>query len=130
MVSKNEWAQVELGFEIRRMQITICYNQLHSQDEINNALVHEMLHAYDHCRASNMDWTNCDHHACSEVSSTFLLPIFSMTLMHKKVSTIERNMMRYGKRFAALKMLSTHFRSTSCMDLSPEPYFDCFSCVA
>lgn len=31
------------------------------------ALTHELLHAYDHCRAANLNWTNCEHHACSEV---------------------------------------------------------------
>ncbi|KAH9548146.1 hypothetical protein CY35_11G074200 [Sphagnum magellanicum] len=36
-------------------------------DEVDVALTHELLHAYDHCRAANLDWTNCEHHACSEV---------------------------------------------------------------
>jgi len=37
------------------------------QDEINQVLIHELIHAYDDCRAKNMDWKNCAHHACSEV---------------------------------------------------------------
>ena len=57
-------------------QVTICCNeeaQLHSQQEVNNAMVHELLHAYDHCRAGGLDWANCDHHACSEASRLLVI---------------------------------------------------------
>ena len=30
-------------------------------------VIHELIHAYDDCRAANLDWANCAHHACSEV---------------------------------------------------------------
>jgi hypothetical protein len=29
-------------------------------------IAHELIHAYDLCRA-NVDTSNCDHHACTEV---------------------------------------------------------------
>lgn len=45
----------------------MCHNHLGSQEEVNLALAHELIHAYDHCRGANVDWTNCEHHACSEV---------------------------------------------------------------
>lgn len=35
-------------------------------------MVHELIHAYDHCRAADLDWTNCEHHACSEVRAASL----------------------------------------------------------
>jgi hypothetical protein len=47
--------------------VVICSNHVMLQDEVDVALTHELLHAYDHCRAANLDWTNCEHHACSEV---------------------------------------------------------------
>lgn len=34
---------------------------------MNQVVIHELIHAYDECRAKNLDWTNCAHHACSEV---------------------------------------------------------------
>lgn len=49
------------------LQVVICHNHMASQDEINHALVHELVHAYDHCRGASIDWSNCNHHACSEV---------------------------------------------------------------
>ncbi|KAI7841228.1 hypothetical protein COHA_005065 [Chlorella ohadii] len=52
--------------------VVICHNHLSSQEEINHALTHELVHAYDHCRASNLDWTNCQHHACSEIRAAML----------------------------------------------------------
>lgn len=37
------------------------------QDEVNQVVIHELIHAFDDCRAANLDWANCAHHACSEV---------------------------------------------------------------
>ena len=54
------------------LQVILCHNHLISQQEVNHALTHELLHAYDHCRAANVDWHNCDHHACSEVRAATL----------------------------------------------------------
>ena len=30
------------------------------------------MHAYDHCRARDLNWSDCDHHACSEVRAAAL----------------------------------------------------------
>lgn len=34
--------------------------------------MHELIHAYDHCRAKDLDWTNCEHHACTEIRAASL----------------------------------------------------------
>ena len=54
------------------LQIVICHNHLGSQMEIDQALTHELIHAYDHCRAKNMDWSDCRQHACSEIRAASL----------------------------------------------------------
>ena len=54
-------------------QVVICHNHVGSQQEIDIALVHELVHAYDHCRGANLDWSNCEHHACSEVQCVMLI---------------------------------------------------------
>ncbi|THF97072.1 hypothetical protein TEA_020496 [Camellia sinensis var. sinensis] len=46
--------------------IMVCSNHMNFQDEVNQVVVHELIHAYDDCRAANLDWANCAHHACSE----------------------------------------------------------------
>ncbi|GFP80764.1 ribosome biogenesis regulatory protein homolog [Phtheirospermum japonicum] len=35
-------------------------------DEVTQVVIHELIHAYDECRAANLDWSDCAHHACSE----------------------------------------------------------------
>ena len=45
----------------------MCHNYLCHRADIERALIHELIHAYDHCRASDMEWGDCRHHACSEV---------------------------------------------------------------
>ena len=52
--------------------VVICHNHLAAQEEVNHALAHELIHAYDHCRAADLDWTRCEHHACSEVRAASL----------------------------------------------------------
>lgn len=45
----------------------MCHNHIQTATEFDNMLAHELLHAFDHCRAADLDWSNCRHHACSEV---------------------------------------------------------------
>ncbi|CAM8910329.1 unnamed protein product [Rhodiola kirilowii] len=52
--------------------IIICSNHMNIQDEVNQVVIHELIHAYDECRAKNMDWSNCAHHACSEIRAGHL----------------------------------------------------------
>ena len=47
--------------------VTVCHNNIGSQAELESTLTHELIHAYDHCRARGMDFKNCEHHACTEV---------------------------------------------------------------
>ncbi|XP_047338595.1 mitochondrial inner membrane protease ATP23 [Impatiens glandulifera] len=52
--------------------IIVCSNHMNLQDEVNQVVIHELIHAYDDCRAANLDWTNCAHHACSEIRAGHL----------------------------------------------------------
>lgn len=47
--------------------IVVCSNTVLLQDEVDQVLIHELIHAYDQCRAANLDWADCAHHACSEI---------------------------------------------------------------
>ncbi|KAF2316539.1 hypothetical protein GH714_041880 [Hevea brasiliensis] len=48
------------------------FNHMNIQDEVNQVVIHELIHAYDDCRAANLDWSNCAHHACSEIRAGHL----------------------------------------------------------
>ncbi|CAL0299145.1 unnamed protein product [Lupinus luteus] len=52
--------------------VTVCTNYIRIQDEVNQVVTHELIHAYDDCRASNLEWTSCAHHACSEIRAAHL----------------------------------------------------------
>ncbi|KAJ7537105.1 hypothetical protein O6H91_12G097500 [Diphasiastrum complanatum] len=52
--------------------VVICCNHVLFQKEVDMILTHELIHAYDHCRAKNLDWSNCEHHACSEIRAANL----------------------------------------------------------
>lgn len=52
--------------------IVLCHNHLPRALDVAQAMAHELVHAYDHCRATTLDWADCDHHACSEVRAASL----------------------------------------------------------
>lgn len=56
--------QVELG---GGEKIVICSNYLESAKEVASTMRHELIHAYDHCMAGGLDWTDLNKRACSEV---------------------------------------------------------------
>ncbi|XP_057801134.1 mitochondrial inner membrane protease ATP23-like [Salvia miltiorrhiza] len=41
-------------------------------DQVVQVVIHELVHAYDECRAANLDWTNCAHHTCNEIRANHL----------------------------------------------------------
>ena len=51
--------------------IRICEEVLQSQKHMDETLAHELIHAFDDCRAQ-LDFANCDHHACTEVRAANL----------------------------------------------------------
>ncbi|RAL51927.1 unnamed protein product [Cuscuta campestris] len=52
--------------------IVVCSNELRLQDEVNQVVLHELIHAYDDCLSSNLNWADCAHHACSEIRANHL----------------------------------------------------------
>jgi inner membrane protease ATP23 len=52
--------------------VVLCHNHLPRAVDVTQAMAHELIHAYDHCRAADLDWATLDHHACSEVRAASL----------------------------------------------------------
>lgn len=50
----------------------MCHNNLYGRSDTEDMLMHELVHAYDHCKARELDWFNCKHHACTEVRAANL----------------------------------------------------------
>ncbi|XP_040367951.1 mitochondrial inner membrane protease ATP23 isoform X2 [Rosa chinensis] len=61
------------GVYTSRGWIMVCSNHMNMQDEVNQVVIHELIHAFDDCRAAPMvNWANCPHHACSEIRAGHL----------------------------------------------------------
>ncbi len=52
-------------------QVILCEDRFMDRSLFENTIVHELVHAYDLCR-SNIDWTNCKQHACTEIRASSL----------------------------------------------------------
>ncbi|XP_075065194.1 mitochondrial inner membrane protease ATP23 homolog [Mixophyes fleayi] len=60
------------GFDADTCEIVLCQNNIHSQSHMNRVVTHELIHAFDHCRA-HVDWfNNVQHLACSEIRAANL----------------------------------------------------------
>jgi inner membrane protease ATP23 len=54
----------------KRTEILLCENKLKTLGEVENVLIHEMIHAYDDCRAF-IDPEDCRHFACMEIRASY-----------------------------------------------------------
>lgn len=52
-------------------QVIICQNVATGEGRVQSTLAHELVHMFDYCR-HNLDFTNIDHVACSEVRAANL----------------------------------------------------------
>ncbi|OMO59368.1 Peptidase M76, ATP23 [Corchorus capsularis] len=52
--------------------IVVCSNHIKLQDDANQVIINKLINAYDDCRAANLDWNNCAHHACSTIRAGHL----------------------------------------------------------
>lgn len=60
------------GFDADTSEIVLCQNNIQSQAHMNRVVTHELIHAFDHCRA-HVDWfNNVRHLACSEIRAANL----------------------------------------------------------
>eukprot|EP01087_Luapelamoeba_hula_P004280 TRINITY_DN14213_c0_g1_i2.p1 TRINITY_DN14213_c0_g1~~TRINITY_DN14213_c0_g1_i2.p1 ORF type:complete len:188 (+),score=30.61 TRINITY_DN14213_c0_g1_i2:3-566(+) len=51
--------------------VVVCQNYFTSLANTERTVLHELIHAYDDCRA-HVDWDNCKHHACTEIRAANL----------------------------------------------------------
>ncbi|XP_053572720.1 mitochondrial inner membrane protease ATP23 homolog isoform X1 [Bombina bombina] len=60
------------GFDAATSEIVLCQNNIRQQSHMNRVVTHELIHAFDHCRA-HVDWfNNVKHLACSEIRAANL----------------------------------------------------------
>ena len=52
--------------------VILCHNRLEHRREVELAVAHELIHAYDFCRAADLDLADCRHHACTEIRAANL----------------------------------------------------------
>lgn len=72
-------------------QIVLCQNNIHQQSHMTRVVTHELIHAFDHCRA-HVDWfNNYRHLACSEVKYKIIkLGKKKCFCSHVRVSSLQK----------------------------------------
>ncbi|KAF7819488.1 mitochondrial inner membrane protease ATP23 isoform X1 [Senna tora] len=110
------------GGYISGQGIVLCANNISIQDEVNQTLIHELIHAYDDCRAANMDRANCAHTACTEIRAAHLSGD-----CHYKRELLRGHMKIRGheQRQFLGKFLMTGKKLEGCISPSSAIYLEC-----
>jgi len=58
-------------FDFDQKQVVLCENKIINYSHVVRSLTHELIHAYDYCRA-DVTFENCRHHACTEIRAANL----------------------------------------------------------
>lgn len=69
----------EKGSKVYNPKIIMCENKQIDTRMFQNTVIHELIHAYDICRAK-VDWNNCRHYACTEIRASSLRFVFSASI--------------------------------------------------
>ena len=64
-----------MNFVFSILKVFLCHNRTYEYKDVAEILSHELLHAFDYCRA-NIDIENNYQVACSEVRFALSLSIF------------------------------------------------------
>ncbi|KIP11769.1 hypothetical protein PHLGIDRAFT_99235 [Phlebiopsis gigantea 11061_1 CR5-6] len=59
------------GFSPDAGAITLCEERIMHKQHMEDTVMHELVHMYDHCKFK-VDWNNLRHHACSEIRANSL----------------------------------------------------------
>lgn len=59
------------GFALDAGVVLLCANKLNSRKHVQDTIVHELIHAFDHCTVE-MEPGNCAHYACTEIRAASL----------------------------------------------------------
>ncbi|XP_055342753.1 mitochondrial inner membrane protease ATP23 homolog [Paramacrobiotus metropolitanus] len=57
------------GFDPKNKVIVVCQNNCTTQGKVTSVLAHELIHAFDACRAK-VDFDNIEHLACTEIRAS------------------------------------------------------------
>eukprot|EP01031_Cornospumella_fuschlensis_P040639 gene40639-49548_t len=105
--------EISGGFGIRKVdgdgktvqpQIIVCENKSMDLKTFFNTVTHELIHAYDVCRAK-MDYDNCMQHACTEIRASSLSGECDMAMeMHRGHMKIQGGHQECVKRRATLSV--------------------------
>ena len=74
------------GSKTYNPKIILCEDKQIDKRMFQNTVLHELIHAYDICRAK-IDWDDCKHYACTEIRASALRSAYILTY----VSCFSRN---------------------------------------
>jgi mitochondrial inner membrane protease ATP23 len=102
------------GFDRRHCQIVLFTNHIDSSDEFCTIFQHELIHAFDYCRA-HVNFADPSHLACTEIRAAALTDQCSL---FQHISRSSRPFRWKNQHVQCVKDRSRESMSNVCMDRS------------
>eukprot|EP00455_Lapot_gusevi_P057725 TRINITY_DN9910_c0_g1_i1.p1 TRINITY_DN9910_c0_g1~~TRINITY_DN9910_c0_g1_i1.p1 ORF type:complete len:211 (-),score=26.29 TRINITY_DN9910_c0_g1_i1:67-639(-) len=131
-----ESTTIQGGYQLKpdgQAQVVLCSNHLRDNQRTRDTLVHELVHAFDACRAE-IDLTNCVHHACTEIRAAnlsgdcrFSREFYNFMYQQKYNFPIYKQQQSCVKRRAILSLQNDYCRAVaedSVEKAFPSCYYD------
>ena len=110
--------------------IILCEDKFVDRQTFDNTIIHELVHAYDACRAK-LDWKNCEHHACTEIRAAALSGECAMTReLHRGKYNIRAGHQECVKRRAATSLAVNEHCKDTCSSAVEAAFLQCYNDVA
>eukprot|EP00730_Choanoeca_flexa_P004044 TRINITY_DN11584_c0_g13_i1.p1 TRINITY_DN11584_c0_g13~~TRINITY_DN11584_c0_g13_i1.p1 ORF type:complete len:211 (+),score=48.25 TRINITY_DN11584_c0_g13_i1:100-732(+) len=123
---------ISAAYDAGHGEIVLCENNIYNSENMANVVTHELIHAYDDCRA-NVDFHDIRHLACTEIRAASLSGdcFFTNEVLNRLNLGVRKQHQVCVKRRAALSLEAVLGVSrTVAMQAIDEVYDMCFKDTA
>jgi inner membrane protease ATP23 len=110
-------------------RIVLCEDKKIDRQTFDNTIIHELIHAYDVCRAK-IDWKKCEHHACTEIRASALSGECAMSReLLRGQYNIRGGHRECVKRRASKSLAANVYCKDSCSEAIEAAFEQCYADV-
>lgn len=110
-------------------RIVLCEDKKIDRQTFDNTIIHELIHAYDVCRAK-IDWKKCEQHACTEIRASALSGECGMSReLLRGQYNIRGGHRECVKRRASKSLAANVYCKDSCSDAIEAAFEQCYADV-
>eukprot|EP00128_Syssomonas_multiformis_P010597 Colp12_sorted_trinity150504_noHs@163 len=87
-------------YDSNSRRVVICCDHIKNEEDLNDTVVHELIHAYDRCRSFG-DFSNLYNRACSEVRASSIGQCDKVTFAYRKRACVRQEAINSMRKHTA-----------------------------